>query len=131
MKKSLFTLAAAALLGSACIEELEGFLYFNWDAVPDDTVSTTEVQIAGQVVRTPPRQGLITLVTAQGGASTVVDTVSDFGLFDFNVPLVLNAENQITVAAEDNTGATTPNPRTFVVVHRDAMPLGAREPRER
>ena len=117
MKRSLP--AFAALFCAACIEELEGFLYFNWTHTPEDTVSTVEVRIAGQVVRTPPRQGLITVVTAQGGATSVADTVSDFGLFDFDVPLTLNAENQITVSATDNTGATSPEPRTFVVVHRD------------
>ncbi len=122
MKRSLLLLGATLLFSSACIEELEGFLYFNWTFVPDDTVSTSEVRIAGQVVRTPPRQGLVTIVAARGGATSVVDTTSDFGLFDLLVPLTPNAENQIVVSAVDNTGATSPNPRTFIVVHSDASP---------
>lgn len=122
MRRPLCMVGLILLLVGGCIEELEGFLYFNWNTLPPDTTSQLTVTIAGEVVRTPPRQNLTTIVTAVGAAQTVVDTTSGFGLFSLDIPLVTDATNEITITAGDNTGATSPNPGVFVVVQRGAPP---------
>lgn len=116
-------LVVAALLTTSCLEEQKGILYFNWNTIPPDTVSELTARIEGEVVRSPARTGLITVVIAEGGAATVEDTASGFGVFRLDVPLVANSENLISVSASDNTGAVSPNPRVFVVVHRDPTPF--------
>jgi hypothetical protein len=128
MNRSITVCAAAALLTLGCIQEQQGFLYFNWSSVPPDETSDIEVTIEGDVVRTPPRQGLVTVVTAQGGAATAVDTTANFGLFSLRVELVPNSENRIIVSARDNTGAGSPNNRTFIVLHSDAAPASSPVP---
>jgi hypothetical protein len=131
MKKSILATLSVMLLGAACIEELDGILFFNWYGLPPDTTTSPVVQFQGEVVRTPARLGYITVVTAVGGAEAVVDTASDLGLFTLEVPLVANSENNISISASDNSGATTPGPTTMTVVHVDQLPASTGDSSQR
>ena len=116
-----FTAVTFLLTAPACITEQQGLLYFSdVTTVPPDTTSEEQVEIAGVVFRTPPRTGLITVVTATGGVLTVVDTANLHMQFSVTVPLLEDAVNYLTLTASDNSGAVAPNPATWTVVQMPA-----------
>jgi hypothetical protein len=112
-------------VGAACVTEADGVLFLSVDTVVPDTTSLEQLVLAGQVVRTPARQGLITVVRVTGGAVTAVDTVTLHGLFSVNVPLLTNSNNQLSLTASDNTGAQTTGPWLRTVVQREAAPAAS------
>jgi len=118
-------LAAAALFGTACLTDSDGFLYLtSLTTVPPDTTYESTVQLSGQVVRNPPSQDVILVVTVTGGEMPVVDTTSlQGGFFDVTVPLNTSVgdttENNLVATATDGLGSTTPNPWVKTVVQID------------
>ena len=126
MNKSLAACAIACLVvGAACITEAEGVLYLTVDTDVPDTTSQGQLALAGQFVRTPARQDLVTVIRVTGGAVTAVDTANLHGLFSVNVPLLTNSDNHLSLTASDNTGAQTTGPWERTVVHRDAAPAAS------
>jgi len=123
MKKSNLAAAVACMLvGAACITEADGVLFLSVDTVVPDTTAQEQLTLAGQIVRTPARQGLITVVKVSGGAVTAVDTATLHGLFSVNVPLLTNSDNHLSLTASDNTGAQTTGPWLRTVVQREPAP---------
>jgi hypothetical protein len=124
----LLGIAALAVLAgavAACPEQLEGVLVVNIDAAPPPTTSADTVEIAGQVIRSPPSQSITLSVTVTGGAATAVDTTDSFGLFNVRVPLNRGVVNVLTLIAEDSEG-TVSQPRQFTVQHT-GTPAGSPE----
>ncbi|UCD23191.1 MAG: hypothetical protein JSW51_09020 [Gemmatimonadota bacterium] len=117
-------IAAASLVGTACLEESDGFLYIgNLSSIPPDTTYEETVRLSGQVVRTPPRQDVFLVVTVTGGTITVSDTATQLGIFDVTIPLNLTqgdtTDNNLIATASDGIGSPTPNPWTKTVVQID------------
>jgi len=126
MNKSITACAIACLVaGTACITEAAGVLFLSVDTAVPDTTSLGQLALAGQVVRTPARQDLVTVIRVTGGAVTAVDTVNLHGLFSVNVPLLTNSDNHLSLTASDNTGARTTGPWERTVVHLDAAPAAS------
>jgi len=125
MKRYLaLSLAAAALVGTACIDESDGFLYLgNFGTVPPDTTYNATVNFNGQIIRTPPRGDAVLVVTVTGGVITVSDTATLQGIFDVTIPLNVvvgdTTENNLVATATDGFGSPTPNPWTKMVVQID------------
>ena len=109
-----FIIAGAIALTAvipACITEQSGLLSIAVDLdalfrLAEGTSADTVV-ISGQVVRAPPKQRVLTIVTIAGGAVPVVDTTTNFGLFRTTVRLGKVGENQLALSAADETGAVT------------------------
>ncbi len=119
MKRITLLGLAAALTAVACIEELDGFLFLNVSAFPPDTTFNETVELAGSVVRTPARTGLLYIVTVTGGASTVSDTASLHGLFSVTIPLTVDEDNNLIATASDGIGSPSPSPWTKTVTQID------------
>jgi len=126
MKRYLvLSLAAATLFGTACLTESDGFLYLTaLSTVPPDTTYESTVRLSGQVVRTPPRQDVVMVVTVTGGEITVADTATlQGGFFDITVPLNTTVgdatDNNLVAIASDGLGSPTPNPWEQTVVQID------------
>lgn len=117
--------AAATLFGTACLTESDGFLYLTaLSTVPPDTTYESTVRLSGQVVRTPPRQDVVMVVTVTGGEITVADTATlQGGFFDVTVPLMVSVGdttyNHLVATASDGVGSATPNPWEKTVVQID------------
>ena len=120
-------LFGAAILLAACFEDPSTFIHINYNTMPPATTTDSSVQLAGEAVRSPPQQGLITVITVSGGAVTVFDTTNTFQLFAIDVPLVSGATNRLLVSAADNSGATTNGQREFVVVQQSPILVAARQ----
>ena len=127
MGRRFVWLFGAAVLLTACFEEPSTFISINYSTTPPATTSDSSVQIAGEAVRSPPQQGLITVITVSGGATTVVDTTTSFQLFNTDVPLVIGATNRLLVSAADNSGATTNGQREFVVVQQGPILIAVQQ----
>ena len=121
MKHLVVVSLALVLLAVACITEQEGEIFIILDTQLPAVTSDPDVTIAGQAVRTPPRDDPIVVVTVTGGLSTVVDTTnSATTLFEVTVPLVRNTENRLSFSARDNTGAVSRNTVEVVIVQQDS-----------
>ncbi len=127
MGRRFVWLFGAAILFAACFEDPSTLISINYSATPPATTSDSSVQLAGEAFRSPPRQGLITVITVSGGAVTVFDTANTFQLFDIDVPLVIGATNRLLVSAADNSGATTNGQREFVVVQQSPILVAAQQ----
>ena len=117
----------AAMVVAACVTEASGLLFINFTTTPPSVTTDSVVQIAGEVVRTPNRQGILTVVTVTGGAETTIDTTNNFLLFLVDVPLNLGATNRLVVTARDTSGATTASEREFMVAQENPSPLALLE----
>ena len=111
--RSFIIAGAIALIAviPACVTEQSGILAISVD---EDALtrlargtSADTVVISGQVVRAPPKQRVLTILTIAGGAAPVVDTTTNFGLFRTTVRLGQVGENQLALSAVDDTGAAT------------------------
>lgn len=121
MKKSVVVCAIACLLvAGACITESDPVLYVNVYSTVPDTTHEDQIEVAGEIVRVPSRQGLVTVVRVAGGAAPAIDTATQHGLFTVDVALLTNSDNALSITASDNTGAVTPTPATKTIVHLDA-----------
>lgn len=109
-------LALTAVAVVACPEELEGFVLVEIDAMPPESTSADTVVIAGRAVRSPPRSGELFVITVTGGAATVTDTSTSFGVFQVDVPLIPGTANNLRLVAADEDGTESP-PWTHTVVH--------------
>ena len=112
--------AAILLVGTACLTEGDPVLYVVVNSFVPDTTSEPQLGLSGEVHRTPQEQDAVMVVTVTGGVLTVVDTANLHGIFSLTVPLQTNAENDLSLTAHDNTGATTTGPWQRTVVHVDA-----------
>ena len=121
MFRRLMTYGSAALLaiGAACLTEGDPVLYIVVSSTVPDTTSETQLGISGEVRRTPQQRGAVMAVTVTGGAFPAVDTASMHGLFTVTVPLLANSDNDLSLTAADNTGATTTSAWRRTVVHVD------------
>ncbi len=128
MKRITLLGLAAALTAVACIEELDGVLYLNISAFPPDTTFNETVELAGSVVRTPVRNGLLYIVTVTGGELTVSDTARLHGLFSVTVPLKIGEDNNLTATASDGVGSPTPSPWKKTVTQIDTTAQPAQSP---
>ena len=123
MKKTLAICAFACfLVGNACITEGPAVLYAVVNSSVPDTTADQQIGLSGYVERTPQKQDAITVVTVTGGAITAIDTTNLHGLFTIHVPLLIDAENHLSLTARDNTGAQTTAAWQRTVVHRSAAP---------
>lgn len=128
-RKSHLTLVATIGFGLSlfgCITEQSGLLFIEFDRRPyQNPISDDPVRLMGRVVRTPPKQGIITTLTVTGGGVTVVDTTDSFGVFRTDFPLQRDTENLLLLTAADNSGART-GEFTLTIVHQSApQPSGA------
>jgi hypothetical protein len=111
--------AICLVLGAACLTGDDPILYVVVNSPVADTTSDAQVGIGGEVHRSPQLEAAILVVTVTGGAITVVDTANLHGLFTLTVPLTTNAENHLSLTAQDNTGASSVGPWEKTVVHID------------
>lgn len=118
MRRLIMVLVSAIASGVACSENDILFLS-NFTATPPDTTYDQQVWLAGEVIRVPPSQAAIMVVTVSGGVATAIDTANLHGLFEVSVPLVTNMVNHLEVNAHDNLGAILPTPMTWDVVQID------------
>ncbi len=128
-RKSHLTLAATIGFGLSlfgCITEQSGLLFIEFDRRPyQNPISDDPVRLVGRVVRTPPKQGIITTLTVTGGGVSVVDTTDSFGVFRTDFPLQRDTENLLLLTAADDSGART-GEFTLTIVHQSApQPSGA------
>jgi len=118
MRRLITVLVFAMAAGFACSDEDILFLS-NFTATPPDTTYDQQIQLAGEVIRVPPVQAAILVVTVTGGVATAVDTANLHGLFSVTIPLITNTVNHLEVNAHDNLGAVMPTPMTWDVVQID------------
>ncbi len=109
-----------------CITEQSGLLFIEFDRRPyQNPISDDPVRLTGRVVRSPPKQGIITTLTVTGGGVSVVDTTDSFGVFRTDFPLQRDTENLLLLTAADESGART-GEFTLTIVHQSApQPSGA------
>ena len=105
-----------------CIAERDGWILVVIESDVPDTTSADQITLEGTLQRTPERQFLITWVTVTGGLITAVDTANSFQQFSVTVPLNADAVNNLSLTAEDETGAVTTAPWTTSIVHVSAPP---------
>jgi hypothetical protein len=118
MKRLITLLLLVAASSIACSEDDVLFIG-NFTAVPPDTTFAEVVELSGSVVRVPPRESAILVVTVTGGVVPAVDTANLHDLFTVSIPLNTGQENFLEAIATDNLGATMPTPLTWTVVHID------------
>jgi hypothetical protein len=118
MKRLMTILLLTAASGIGCSEEDLLFLS-DLTAEPPDTTYDEVVELSGSVVRVPPKDDAILVVTVTGGVITAVDTANLHDLFTVSIPLNTNQENFLVATATDNLGATMTSPRTWTVVQID------------
>lgn len=118
MKRLIAILLVTAASGIGCSEEDLLFIT-DLTAEPPDTTYDEVVELSGTVVRVPPREAAILVVTVTGGVITVVDTANLHDLFTVSIPLNTGQENFLVATATDNLGATMTSPRTWTVVQID------------
>jgi hypothetical protein len=102
-----FLTAVTFVAAGACITEPRGILSFNITGAPPDTTSASSVSISGDVVRSPPKQGLAYVVTVTGGAREEKVGTNNFGQFTINVVLKKDMTNVLVMTADDGTGSIT------------------------
>ncbi len=118
MKRLITLVLLLAASGIACSDD--DVLYIgNLTAIPPDTTYDEVIELAGSVVRVPPRNDAILVVTVTGGVVTVVDTANLHDLFSVSIPLNTGQTNFLEALATDNLGASMTSPRTWTVVHID------------
>ena len=122
-RKSHLTLAATIGFGLSlfgCITEQSGLLFIEFDRSPyQNPISADTVQLVGRVVRSPPKQNIITTLTVTSGGVSVVDTTNQFGVFRTDFPLQRDTENLLLLTAADESGARTGEFR-LTIVHQSA-----------
>ncbi len=122
-RKSHLTLAAAIGFGLSlfgCVTESSGLLFIEFDRSPyQNPVSADTVELLGRVVRSPPKQNIITTLTVTSGGVTVVDTTNAFGVFRTDFPLQRDTENLLLLTAADESGARMAEFR-LTIVHQSA-----------
>jgi len=121
---------ACLLVASACITEGPAVLYAVVNSAVPDTTSEPQIGLSGYVERTPQDQDAIMVVTVTGGAITVADTANLHGLFTVTVPLLIDADNHLSLTARDDSGAETTSAWERTVVHRSAAPAAFSQFRE-
>jgi hypothetical protein len=128
MDKTLAACAFACLLvGGACITDGPAVLYAVVNTAVPDTTSDEQIGLSGYVERTPQQQDAITVITVTGGAITAVDTANLHGIFTVHIPLLIDADNHLSLTASDNTGAQSASAWQRTVVHRSAAPAASSE----
>lgn len=128
MNKTLAACALACLLvGGACITDGPAVLYAVVETIVPDTTSDEQVGLSGYVERTPQKQDVIIVVTVTGGAITVMDTLNLHGQFTVHVPLLIDADNHLSLTASDDTGAQTAYTWQRTIVQQSAVPAASPE----
>ena len=126
MRKTLVACAFGCLLvGVACITEGPAVLFAVVNTSVPDTTSDQQIGLSGYVERTPQKQDVITVITVTGGAITAVDTANLHGLFTVTVPLLIDADNNLSLTASDNSGAQTTTAWQRTIVQRTAVPAAS------
>ena len=126
MNRTLAACAFACLLvAGACITEGPAVLYVVVSSAVPDTTSDQQIGLGGYVERTPQDQNAIIVVTVTGGAITVADTANLHGVFTVTVPLMIDADNHLSLTARDNSGAQSTSAWERTVVHRSAAPAAS------
>ena len=84
-------------------------------------ISADTVRLSGRVVRSPPKQDIITTLTVTGGGVSVVDTTDALGVFRTDFPLQRDTENFLLLTAADESGARA-GELSLTIVHQSAAP---------
>ena len=125
-RKSHLTLAATIGFGLSlfgCITEQSGLLFIEFDTSPyQNPISADTVELRGRVVRSPPKQNIITTLTVTSGGVSVVDTTNQFGMFRTDFPLQRDTENLLLMTAADDSGSRTGEFR-LTIVHQSAQAM--------
>ncbi len=122
-RKSHLTTIGFGLFLFGCITEQSGLLFFEFDRrYYENPISTDTVRLVGRVVRSPPKQNIITTLTVTSGGVTVVDTTNQFGVFRSDFPLQRDTENILLLTAADESGARTAEVR-LTIVHQSAQAM--------
>ncbi len=105
MKMTRHASASLPILLAACLTEVTPVLFLSFDAQLPPMTTANEIMVSGSVLRSPADLSTVKVVTATGGAETVVDTTDTFGIFEMTIPLVSDATNLLVFVAQDDTGA--------------------------
>ena len=105
MHKTRSAFASLFLLVAACLTGGDPVLFLNFDTQLPTTTTADEITVGGNVLRSPANLSTIKVVTATGGAETVVDTTDSFGIFRMTIPLNPGVTNLVVFVAEDDSGA--------------------------
>jgi Bacterial Ig-like domain/Bacterial Ig domain len=98
-----------------------GALTLTLNGPPPSVTDAAAFPISGQVTRTPAAADQIVVVTATGGLNAVSDTAAADGAFALSVTLALNAENNLSITASDQSGSTS-TPVNLTVRHDNQPP---------
>ena len=111
-----------------CITEQSGLLFIEFDTTPyQNPISADTVRLMGRVVRSPPKQNIITTLTVTSGGVSVVDTTNPLGVFRTDFPLQRDTENVLLLTAADESGARA-GELTLTIVHQSAAQASGAAP---